>query len=148
MKQDPAPSKARTATITYTIEFGTNRSSSKSNGEPDARPPASDPGRATPPIDINAPLIAVVTADDIESARLDRTRGCPIAVALSRVFGQTALVGYETIWHEDGSRILAARATVGRQSWMLPSHAVEFMRSVDQDCGVLPITIELPEVRS
>ncbi len=89
-------------------------------------------------------LLAVVTAADIEKARRDRSCGCAVEVALSRIYNRTALVAYETRWHGDGSRELSARATIERQSWILSKYVVRFLRDFDQGRSVRPITFEIP----
>src|SRR5258708_3964223 len=93
---------------------------------------------------IDGTLLAVVTVADIEKARRNRSCGCAVEVALSRIYNRTALVAYETQWLRDGSRKLSARATVERQSWVLPEHVVQFLRDFDQGCNVRPITFQIP----
>lgn len=89
-------------------------------------------------------LELVVTAQDLEATRLARCR-CPIAVAFSRVFGQTALVNYESDWRIDGTRRMVAIAQVGRRRWILPDVALEFMRRWDQGIPCRPFSFPLPK---
>lgn len=86
----------------------------------------------------------IVRKEEIDQARLVRGQGCPIQRAVSRVFGRTALVAYETEWDSFAERHLRGRVTVGTRSWLLPESAVDFMRNFDQGLNVRPISFPVP----